>query len=84
MRLVTCRSPSGDAVAVLDGDDVIALRELVPEAPGEMLGVIAAGEPLRARLAARCQRRLARRGGRSAVSSCERRSRGRARSCASA
>jgi len=52
MRLVTCRSPSGDAVAVLDGDDVIALRELVPEAPGEMLGVIAAGEPLRARLAA--------------------------------
>jgi acylpyruvate hydrolase len=55
MRLVTCRSPSGDAVAVLDGDDVIALRELVPEAPGEMLGVIAAGEPLRARLAAALQ-----------------------------
>jgi acylpyruvate hydrolase len=55
MRLVTCRSPSGDAVAVLDGDDVIAVRELVPEAPGEMLGVIAAGEPLRARLAAALQ-----------------------------
>ncbi|MDF2780929.1 MAG: 5-oxopent-3-ene,2,5-tricarboxylate decarboxylase [Geminicoccaceae bacterium] len=55
MRLVTCRSPSGDAVAVLDGDYVIPLRELVPEAPGEMLGVIAADEPLRARLAAALQ-----------------------------
>jgi 2-keto-4-pentenoate hydratase/2-oxohepta-3-ene-1,7-dioic acid hydratase in catechol pathway len=52
MRLVTCRNPSGDTVAVLDGDDVIALRDLVPEAPGEMIGVIAAGEPLRARLTA--------------------------------
>jgi 2-keto-4-pentenoate hydratase/2-oxohepta-3-ene-1,7-dioic acid hydratase in catechol pathway len=55
MRLVTCRNPSGDTVAVLDGDDVIALRDLVPEAPGEMIGVIAAGEPLRARLAAALQ-----------------------------
>jgi len=55
MRLVTCRNPSGDTVAVLDGDDVIALGDLVPEAPGEMIGVIAAGEPLRARLNAALQ-----------------------------
>jgi 2-keto-4-pentenoate hydratase/2-oxohepta-3-ene-1,7-dioic acid hydratase in catechol pathway len=36
---------------MLDGDDVIALRDLVPDAPGEMIGVIAAGAPLLARLA---------------------------------
>ena len=50
MRLVTCRSPSGDTVALVEGDDVIALRDLVPDAPGEMIAVIAAREPLRARL----------------------------------
>jgi hypothetical protein len=82
MRLVTCRNPSGDTVAVLDGDDVIALRDLVPEAPGEMIDVIAAGEPLRARLTAALRSRRRRRGGRSARSSCDRRSRGRARSSA--
>jgi acylpyruvate hydrolase len=52
MRLVTCRTPSGDSVGLLDGDAVIAIRDIVPDAPGEVIGVIAAGEPLRARLAA--------------------------------
>jgi 2-keto-4-pentenoate hydratase/2-oxohepta-3-ene-1,7-dioic acid hydratase in catechol pathway len=51
MRLVTCRTEAGDTVAALDGDAVIALRDLVPDAPDEMIGVIAAGEALRARLA---------------------------------
>jgi acylpyruvate hydrolase len=52
MRLVTCRSGSGEEVAVVDGDDVLAVRDLVPDAPGDMIGVIAAGEQLRDQLAA--------------------------------
>jgi 2-keto-4-pentenoate hydratase/2-oxohepta-3-ene-1,7-dioic acid hydratase in catechol pathway len=53
MHLVTCRSRSGDpVVALLDGADVIALGDLVADAPADMIGVIAAGEALRARLAA--------------------------------
>jgi len=52
MRLVTCRTASGDIVGIVDGDEVIVLRDLVPDAPGEMIGVIAAGEPLRTKLAA--------------------------------
>ena len=52
MRLVTCRTASGDIVGIVDGDEVIFLRDLVPDAPGEMIGVIAAGEPLRTKLAA--------------------------------
>jgi len=52
MRLVTCRTASGDIVGIVDGDEVIVVRDLVPDAPGEMIGVIAAGEPLRTKLAA--------------------------------
>jgi acylpyruvate hydrolase len=52
MRLVTCRSGSGEEVAVVDGDDVLAVRDLVSDAPGDMIGVIAAGEQLRDQLAA--------------------------------
>jgi acylpyruvate hydrolase len=37
---------------IVGGDDVIAVRDLVPDAPGDMIGVIAAGERLRDRLAA--------------------------------
>jgi acylpyruvate hydrolase len=52
MRLVTCRSRSGEEVAVVDGDEAVAVRDLVPGAPADMIGLIAAGEPLRDRLAA--------------------------------
>jgi hypothetical protein len=37
MHLVTCRSRSGEpVVALLDGADVIALGDLVADAPAEM------------------------------------------------
>ena len=52
MRLVTCRTGFGDTVGIVDGNDVIGVRDLVPNAPGEMIGVIVAGAPVRAELAA--------------------------------
>jgi 2-keto-4-pentenoate hydratase/2-oxohepta-3-ene-1,7-dioic acid hydratase in catechol pathway len=52
MHLVTFRTKSGDAVGILDSDDVIAIRDLVSGAPADMIGVIAAGDALRTKLAA--------------------------------
>jgi 2-keto-4-pentenoate hydratase/2-oxohepta-3-ene-1,7-dioic acid hydratase in catechol pathway len=52
MHLVTCRSRSGEpAVALVDGEDAIALTDLVPGAPTDMIDVITAGDALRSSLA---------------------------------
>jgi 2-keto-4-pentenoate hydratase/2-oxohepta-3-ene-1,7-dioic acid hydratase in catechol pathway len=52
MHLVTCRSRSGEpVVALVDGEGVIALTDLVPGAPTDMIEVITAGEALRSSLA---------------------------------
>jgi 2-keto-4-pentenoate hydratase/2-oxohepta-3-ene-1,7-dioic acid hydratase in catechol pathway len=50
MHLVTFRTASGDAVGILDSDHVIAIRDLVSDAPADMIGVIKAGDALRAKL----------------------------------
>jgi 2-keto-4-pentenoate hydratase/2-oxohepta-3-ene-1,7-dioic acid hydratase in catechol pathway len=51
MQFVTFRAKSGDAVGVVDGDDVIAVGDLVADAPGDMIGVIKAGDALQKKLA---------------------------------
>ncbi len=52
MHLVTFRTASGDAVGILDSDHVIAISDLVSDAPADMIGVIKAGDALRVQLAA--------------------------------
>jgi len=52
MHLVTFRTASGDAVGILDSDHVIAISDLVSDAPADMIGVIKAGDGLRVKLAA--------------------------------
>lgn len=52
MHLVTYRTPTGSSVGLLDADTVIAVRDLVPGAPDDMIGVIEAGDTLLAQLAA--------------------------------
>jgi 2-keto-4-pentenoate hydratase/2-oxohepta-3-ene-1,7-dioic acid hydratase in catechol pathway len=52
MNLVTCRSHSGEpVVALVDGADAIALTDLVPGAPTDMIDVITADDALRSSLA---------------------------------
>jgi 2-keto-4-pentenoate hydratase/2-oxohepta-3-ene-1,7-dioic acid hydratase in catechol pathway len=51
MRLATFEAGKGPRVAVIGPDEtVIPIADAVPEAPLDMVGVIAAGEPLHARL----------------------------------
>jgi acylpyruvate hydrolase len=52
MHFVTFRTTSEDAVGVVEGDSVIAIRDLVADAPGDMIGVIKAGDALQKTLAA--------------------------------
>lgn len=52
MQFVTFRTTSGDAVGIADADSVIAIRDLVADAPGDMIGVIKAGDALQKKLAA--------------------------------
>ncbi|TCK28059.1 2-keto-4-pentenoate hydratase/2-oxohepta-3-ene-1,7-dioic acid hydratase in catechol pathway [Ancylobacter aquaticus] len=51
MHLVTYRTAAGSSVGVLDADSVIAVRDLVPGAPDDMISVIEAGDALLAQLA---------------------------------
>ena len=51
MHLVTYRTPTGSSVGVLDAETVIAVRDLVPGAPDDMIGVIEAGDALLKQLA---------------------------------
>jgi 2-keto-4-pentenoate hydratase/2-oxohepta-3-ene-1,7-dioic acid hydratase in catechol pathway len=51
MRLATFDAGRGPKVGIVAGDDtLIALADLVPDAPDDMLGVIAAGDALHARI----------------------------------
>jgi 2-keto-4-pentenoate hydratase/2-oxohepta-3-ene-1,7-dioic acid hydratase in catechol pathway len=51
MRLATFDAGRGPRVAVIAADDtLVPIADAVPEAPADMLGVIAAGDPLLARL----------------------------------
>jgi 2-keto-4-pentenoate hydratase/2-oxohepta-3-ene-1,7-dioic acid hydratase in catechol pathway len=51
MRLATFDAGRGPRVAVIvDDETLVPIADAVPEAPADMLGVIAAGEPLLARL----------------------------------
>lgn len=52
MQFVTFRAKSGNAVGIVDGDSVIAIGDLVADAPSDMIGVIKAGDALQKKLAA--------------------------------
>jgi acylpyruvate hydrolase len=51
MHLVTFRAKDGEDVGVLDSGNVVPLRAIVPNAPRTMIGVIEAGEALKADIA---------------------------------
>jgi len=52
MRLVTYRTSTGEAVGVVDGEHVINIRGVVPDAPTDMIGIIRAGDTMTAKIAA--------------------------------